>query len=74
MVAACRHRYMLLFLGACLSSRLFAEESPAVPPAERTFRVIRGKESPDKRFALGVTLKNFKVVAGAGFEPATFRL
>jgi hypothetical protein len=45
---------MLRFLGACLASRLFAEESPAVPLAERTFRVIRGTESPDKRFALGV--------------------
>jgi len=54
MVAACRHRYMLLRLGACLASRLFAEESPAVPLAERAFRVIRGTGSPDKRFAFGV--------------------
>ncbi|HET6406339.1 MAG TPA: hypothetical protein VFG14_00540 [Chthoniobacteraceae bacterium] len=42
----------LLLFAACFPLSIPAEEP--VPLGERAFRVIRGTESPDKRFALGV--------------------
>jgi hypothetical protein len=43
---------VLLVMAGSLLSAIAADEP--VPLGERTFRVIRGTESPDKRFALGV--------------------
>jgi hypothetical protein len=52
----------LLLIGACFTSALPAEEP--VPLAERTFRVIRETQSPDKRFAVGFGLTTDRAKAG----------